>query len=178
MTIKLNPFTHRLDLIGTGIAPGDILTITPDAGGAVGGDGTGNINLVGGAGATTNGNPGTNTITVTASGGGITWTEVVGITQAMGIDTAYVANNAALVTLTLPATAIFGSIVKVQGKGLGLFKIAQNALQTVHYGDQDTTTGIGGSLDAENQYDSISIVCIVENTDWAIYSSVGNFTVN
>jgi hypothetical protein len=48
---------------GTGI-----LTITGDAGGAVGPDGANNINLLSGANITVTGNPGTNTLTITLDG--------------------------------------------------------------------------------------------------------------
>lgn len=42
----------------------DIETLTGDTGGAVGPDGAFNINILGGAGITVNGNPGTNTLTI------------------------------------------------------------------------------------------------------------------
>lgn len=50
--------------------PGNLDFLTGDAGGAVGPDGLNNINILGGAGITTTGNPVTNTITVSLTGGG------------------------------------------------------------------------------------------------------------
>ena len=72
------------------------------------------------------------------------------------------------VTLTLPSTAAVGNSVIVQGKGAGLFAIAQNSGQTIHFGNVNTTTGVGGSITATNQYDSLEIICITANTDWAV----------
>lgn len=120
---------------------------------------------------------GAGTITVSSTGGGLTWVDVTGTTQAMAVNTGYTADNAALVTLTLPATAAFGSIFVVVGKLAGLWKIAQNAGQTIHFGITNTTTGTGGSLASTNQYDVVSLVCSTANTDFIVTSSVGNITV-
>lgn len=116
-------------------------------------------------------------VTISSSGGGYSWTEVTGTSQPMSINNGYIANNAALVTLTLPVTAAVGDTVSVQGKGTGLFSIAQNVGQTIHFGAFDTTTGIGGSLTATNRYDSLELICITDNTDFAVLTgSQGNFT--
>lgn len=120
---------------------------------------------------------GAGSITISAGGSGYSWTEVTGTSQAMAVNNGYIANNAGLVTCTLPATAALGDSVTVQGKGAGLFKIAQNAGQTVHFSGSSTTTGVGGSLTAIAQFDSIEILCITANTDWAVSDSVGNFTI-
>lgn len=115
--------------------------------------------------------------TTISSGGGMTWTEVTGTSQSAAVNNGYIANNAGLVTVTIPTTAAVGDIVRVGGKGTGLFKIAQNASQTIHYGNVDTTTGTGGSLTATNRYDTIELICITANTDFLVLSSVGSFTV-
>lgn len=112
-------------------------------------------------------------------GGFYTWNEVVGTSASMAVQNGYIANNAGLVTLTLPATSVVGDMIAVQGKGAGLFRIAQNAGQTIHLGNDDTTTGATGYIEATNRYDSFEMVCITANTDWAILSGVqGIFTVN
>ena len=121
---------------------------------------------------------GAGSITVSGSGSGYGWTEVVGTTQQMAVNNGYIANNVALVTLTLPATAVVGDTVVLQGKGAGLFSIAQNAGQTINYGSSPTTTGVAGSLTATNRYDSIELICITANTDWAVLTGTqGAFTV-
>lgn len=111
-------------------------------------------------------------------GGGITWVEVVGTTQAMDVDTGYVANNAGLVTLTLPDTAAFGSIVRVVGKGAGGWLIAQNAAEFIRWDEASvTTTGVGGSLASTDNFDAVELVCMTADTEWVVLSSKGNITI-
>jgi len=133
------------------------------------------IEVLGGTGATTSGSG--KTITIVVSGGGFTWNEVTTTSQAISVENGYVANNAGLVTLTLPVTASIGESFHIVGKGAGLFKIAQNAGQTIHFISSDTTPGVTGSLTAIEQYAAIELVCITDNTDWAVLNSSGNYTV-
>lgn len=116
-------------------------------------------------------------ITINATGGGTSWVDVTGTTQAMAVNVGYTANNAALVTLTLPATAAYGTAVTVVGKGVGGWLIAQNAGQTIHFGNKDTTAGAGGSLASTQQYDVVFLLCTVANTDWTVLDVQGNITV-
>lgn len=109
--------------------------------------------------------------------GGISWVEVTGTSQAAAVDSAYIANNAGLVTITIPDTAAVGDILRVVGKGAGGWQIAQNAAESIHFGNAVTTTGVGGSLASVNQYDSVELVCTVANTTWTVISSQGNITV-
>jgi len=110
-------------------------------------------------------------------GGGITWNEVTGTTQAASVNAGYIANNAGLVTITLPTTAAVGDVVRVTGKGAGGWLIAQNASQIIHFLGTDTTTGTGGSLASTGTYDGVEIVCVVANTEWVVISSMGNITI-
>jgi len=120
---------------------------------------------------------GSGTITIANTSTGLTWTEVTGTSQSAAVNNGYVANNAALVTITLPSTAAVGDIVRIGGKGAGLWKLGQNSGQTVHFGNVDSTTGTGGSISAISRYDAIEVVCITADTDWVVLSSVGNFTI-
>lgn len=122
---------------------------------------------------------GSGTITINATGpGSFSWSEVIGTSQAMAVNTGYISSNAALVTLTLPVTSVVGDTLKVVGKGVGGWLIAQNTGQTIHFGTSDTTTGVGGSLASTNQRDSISLVCTTDNTDWTVSDGPeGNITV-
>lgn len=113
----------------------------------------------------------------TGGGGGITFNEVTGTSQAMAVNNGYIANNASLVTLTLPSTASVGDIVEVIGYGAGGWSVAQNAGQTIHFISSDTTTGAGGSLASTVRYDCVTLICTVTNTDWVVSNSVGNLTV-
>lgn len=105
------------------------------------------------------------------------WHEVLGVTQALSVQNAYVLNNVALVTATLPATAVLGDTIIIMGKGLGGWKIAQNAGQTIHIEGSDTTPGAGGYIASTNRYDSVELVCITANTDFVIRNSTGNLTI-
>jgi len=115
-------------------------------------------------------------ITIAATGGA-SWTDVTGTSQAMAADAAYVANNAGLVTFTLPATAAFGTEISIAGYGAGGWSIAQNAGQLIHFGNVSSTAGVGGSLSSTNRYDQIELLCTVANTEWVVRNSVGNLTV-
>lgn len=118
-----------------------------------------------------------NVATGSGSGTGITWNSITGTTQTASSNNGYVLNNAGLVTLTLPSTAAVGDVIEVVGKGTGLWKIAQVAGQTIHFGNTDTTTGVAGSLAATLRYDSLRLVCITANTDFVVVSSVGSITI-
>ena len=155
---------------------GGIATLTGNSGGAVGPT-AGNIDIVGSGAAVVTGNPGTSTLTITVGATGMAWSEVIGTSANMAVNSGYIANNLALVTLTLPATAALGDTIQVVGKGAGLWKIAQNAGQTIHFGALATTAGVGGSLAAILQYDCVEITCITANSQWIVTSSQGNLTV-
>lgn len=112
-----------------------------------------------------------------ASGGGIKWTNVTGTSQTAVGNNGYIANNAALVTITLPATAAVGQIVAVTGAGAGGWKIAQNAGQQIFFGSSSTTSGTGGSLASTNQRDAIELICTAANTGFTVRDAQGNITV-
>lgn len=127
---------------------------------------------------------GTTTVTLPTSGtlattsqlGTLPYTDVAGTSQAAAVNNAYGANNAGLVTITLPAAAAVGQVVQTIGVGAGGWKLAQNASQLVKFGTVSTTTGTGGYLASANQYDNVSVICIIANTTWAVTSAVGNIT--
>lgn len=103
-----------------------------------------------------------------------TWIETaVGLTMA--VDTGYIANGGVLVNLTLPAIAPQGTIQRITGKGVGLWRMTANAGQTIYYGNQ--TTAVGGNLQATQQRDSIEVVCITASSEWNVLDTQGNLTV-
>jgi len=155
----------------------DIETLTGDAGGAVGPDGVFNIDLLGGTGLNTVGTPGTNQIVFNVAGGGITWVRDATGTVAMAVNTGYVNTVAGLTTLTLPATAAFGSIIEVCGEGAGGWLIAQNAGQQIIFGNLASTVGVGGSLASTLRYDTVKLLCRVANTSFSVLSNVGILNV-
>lgn len=117
-------------------------------------------------------------ITISGTGSGIGWVEVTSASQAMAADTGYVANNAGLVTFTLPATAAFGTALNVIGKGAGGWIIAQNAGQNIQIGTSSSTIGAGGSVASTNFHDSLQLLCTTANTTWTILGGAqGNLTI-
>jgi hypothetical protein len=120
------------------------------------------------------------TAAANGTGGGgasFTWTVVTGTTQTAAASNGYFANNASLVTVTLPTTSAVGDTVAVAYMGAGGWKLAQPASVNVQYGNKTTTTGTGGSIASVAVGDVITLVCRVANTSWTVTNSVGNLTV-
>lgn len=110
---------------------------------------------------------------------GIGWNHITGTSAQMSAEAGYIADNSGLVTLTLPATAALGSIIYVQGLGAGGWKVAQNAGQIIHVGSTASTSGATGFIASTNQYDSITLLCVVANSTYALLGGAqGNITVN
>ena len=109
-----------------------------------------------------------------AGASGFVWNEitVVGPTS-MVTNNGYVANNIALVTLTLPAAAAFGTVIRVAGKGTGRWSIAQNAGQSIIVNASTSTVGVGGSVAASATNDCVELLCTTANTTWTAISSMG-----
>jgi len=103
--------------------------------------------------------------------------EVTGTSQQAVIRTRYIANNAALVTVTLPATAAVGDFVEVEGYGAGGWQIAQNASQSIRFLGVVSTTGITGYIASTTQYDSVHLRCVVASTGWEVINAVGELDV-
>ena len=113
-------------------------------------------------------------LNATGSFAPIPQTVVSGTTQAMAANNGYIANNAALCTLTLPSTASVGQLLQVTGQGVGGWKVAQNAGQTIIFNSNTTTSGTGGSLASTLQTDMVYLMCTVANTTFNVIGSQGN----
>ena len=120
---------------------------------------------------------GAGTITISASGSS-GWVDQSSATVTMTANTGYTADDGAtLITFTLPTTSAIGDSVEINGKGAGLYTIAQATGQQIHFGNLASTSGAGGTVSSTLQYDCIRLRCITANTIWVVVSSVGNFTV-
>jgi hypothetical protein len=126
---------------------------------------------------------GDNTWAVPSGGGStFTWTDVTATSQALAPDSGYIANNAALVTFTLPTTSVRGSIIRLVGLGAGGWRIAQNASQQIHYLNLSTTIGTSGRIDTEitlsqSSRACIDMLCVIANTTWVVTDSVGTLDI-
>lgn len=107
---------------------------------------------------------------------GMTWVDVTGITQVMANNTGYVADNVAVVNFTLPVTARFGDVNQITGFNSGGWKLNLNGGQTVHLGNDSVTPGTG-SIASTNQFDCITIRCVVPDTEWVVEASIGALTI-
>jgi len=115
---------------------------------------------------------GSGNIEITGGGGNMSVVEVTGTTQTIAANTSYMANNAARIDFTLPSTASVGDVFEINGLGNGGWKINQNAGQSIRFGSSVTTSGTGGSVSSESQYDSILVRCIVADTAFRVVSGV------
>jgi len=118
-------------------------------------------------------------------GSSVTWSTITSTSQSGATNSGYYANNAALVTVSLPSTCSIGDPFIVNGQGAGGWKISQASGQTVHWGNVSSTTGTAGYLSnvkpdgtVGGQYDSVVLTCMVANTDWTVQNGVGNIWVN
>lgn len=107
----------------------------------------------------------------------IVWTDVTGTSATMVANNGYMADNAGLVTLTLPATAAQFTMLQIAGNGAGGWTIAQGAGQSINFGNVTSTVGVGGSISSTNKYDQLTLMCVVADTTWTVRSSVGNLTI-
>ncbi len=153
-------------------------TLTGNSGGVVGVDLLSNINVLGSGGITVVGTPLTNTLTISPTSGGFTWTDATGAAYNLAVQNGYITNRAGGVAYTLPATGAIGDTIKIVGKA-GLATIAQNANQQIGIGNVATTVGVGGSLTATDAGDCLELICITAgaSTVWRTDSIVGNWTV-
>lgn len=152
----------------------EIETLTGNSGGAIGPDGSFNVNIVGSGGIIVTGTPASHTLTIT--GGGLTWTDVTSGSQQIAVNNGYTADYGSLVTFTLPATAAYGTIFTIVGKGAGGWTIVENSGQNMIFGNTTSST-TNGSLSSQLQYDVVTLLCTVVNTTFTVISSIGNLTV-
>jgi hypothetical protein len=112
----------------------------------------------------------------TASSGGTSWS-VITADQTAVINNGYICNKASTLVLTLPTTAVVGSVIEVTGINTALgWQIAQGSGQQIFFGNVSTTSGATGTLTSSAIRDSIKIVCVVADTTWNVLSSIGNIT--
>lgn len=97
---------------------------------------------------------------------------VVTTSQTMSLNTGYIANGGALVTLQLPAVSEPGDQIAISGYGAGGFLISQTAGQQIQIGNTATTVGAAGSVASTNRFDSLRLVCVVANTIWTTTGGV------
>jgi hypothetical protein len=111
-----------------------------------------------------------------ASGGGFTWNNVTGSTQVIVAGNGYISNSAS-VAFTLPTVAAVGTVIAIQGSGLGSWSLAQNASQQIIFNQVSSTSGTGGSVSSTGSVDGITLICVTANDTWVVNQSIGNLSV-
>lgn len=106
--------------------------------------------------------------------GGMAKAEVTGTTQTVAVNTQYIANNAGLITFTLPATAAVNDQFVIIGKGAGLYEVDYTTSQLIHMGNVSSTV-TSGAVTATHRYDCATFTCIVANNEWVMSGTQGNF---
>lgn len=133
------------------------------------------LTIVGANGVTTSGSSAT--VTITGSGSSIyTWVEETGTTADFIAGQGIIANNGAGITITLPATAALGTVIRVAGVGAGGWSIDQGTGQSINYLGTSTTV-TSGTLAGDEVNACLELLCIVADTTWLALSSTGNFTI-
>jgi hypothetical protein len=133
------------------------------------------LNVLGAAGTVTSGAG--NTITITVSGSGMTWS-TISANQTLAVDNGYFCTGGAALSLALPAVSAVGDMITVVLDGSTSWTITQpNAATRIRIGNSQTTLGVGGSLASTAQGDTVTLVCETANARWAVTSFVGNITI-
>ncbi len=111
--------------------------------------------------------PGNNRVifTAIAPAGTFTYLGIAGTSQLASVSHGYINQNASLTTITLPNTAPLGSVIAVQGLGVGGWVIQTGTGQNIQNGTVSTSTN--GTLASVNRYDTCYLVCIVADTTWS-----------
>ena len=155
----------------------DIETLTGNSGGAVGPDGSFNIDLIGAGSVSVVGTPGSNTLTISSSGGGISW-NVIGSGQTMVVNEGYICTAGGTISLALPATSAVGDKLEVCLDGSTEWVITQpNAASQIRYSGSETTLGVGGTITSTAAGDSITLICETVSSRWICIASIGNLSI-
>ncbi len=118
--------------------------------------------------------PGAGSLTITATGTNA-WVDQTTTPVTMVANTGYTSDDGAtLVEFTLPATSAIGDFVEINGKGSGLWTIAQAAGQQIHVSPAATTAGVGGSLSSVAAFDNVRLRCTTADLIWTVVSMQSN----
>jgi len=123
--------------------------------------------------------PGTNTITIAATGAGFTWHDVTGGSATLAAENGYIADAAGLTTFTLPTNNAIGDTIKIVGKGAGGWKIVYGAGQNIIFGSSASTVTTG-NIASTNANDCAELVCTTASATapiFTIVNAVGNLSI-
>lgn len=135
----------------------------------------GTATIVGSGGLTVT--PTANTITLSISGTGLSWT-VITVNQTAAVNNGYICNKAGTLALALPALSAVGDIIAVTNENTATgVQFTQGLLQQIKISTANTSAGVGGTLTSSAIGDTLEMVCITANLTWRVISMVGNWSV-
>ena len=144
--------------------------------------GTGNLQNVSGVGTsgyvlTSNGAAALPTWQAIPSGA-FTWSLITASQNLAANNGYFCISPGGALSLALPTSgATVGTAIEVVLDGATSWTITQGVGQQIRFGNQQTTSGAGGSLASNKQGDSVRLICEVLNTRWVVVSSIGLLTV-
>jgi Collagen triple helix repeat (20 copies) len=109
------------------------------------------------------------------AGPGITWVNVTGTSVQAVSNVGYLANNAGLVVITLPATPLIGDIIQIDGIGIGGWIVVGNPSQSIstrNISSVSQSTVISG-----RQYDTLTLQ-YAGNGVYSVLSYIGPTPAN
>ena len=155
--------------------PGFLETLTGNSGGPVGPDASDNINVIG-DGTTINvtGNPGTNTLTISAINAGFTWSDQA-ISFAAQVENGYFCT--ALLTVTLPVQAglSIGNTIIIYVDTASTVTIQANAGEMIQVGSN--ISAAGGTASSNTRGSILTLVYRPSDTTWHSITSFGSWNV-
>ena len=115
------------------------------------------------------------TIALVSTSGGFVYTSVSGTTQAAAGGNAYILNNAAATTVTLPASgsSTIGDTIKIKGRSAAPWIIQANTSQIITDGSVQSSTA--GTATSAAGTDSLQLVYVASNEwsiDWQLSSGI------
>ena len=116
---------------------------------------------------------GSNSITISATGGGFGVATVSGTSQAAAVNTMYILLNAAQTTVTLPGTCSVGDTVILVGSNANVagWILDAPAGDTIMY--NGTATSAGGTITSSALAgQTIEVVCDVQDASWVVVDTV------
>ena len=113
---------------------------------------------------------GAGSLAINVKSGGFAVTPVAGASQALAVQTTYIANDSAKTTFTLPATSAVGDVINIVGSALntGGWAITYSTGQIIWGPSGSSTVTTGNATSAAAAAQTSTLVCVVANTTWVL----------
>jgi len=107
---------------------------------------------------------------------GFPWNTITAASTILQPNNGYIINRPSLVMLSLPVLSNVGDLIEITSINSGGFQIAQNDGQNIRFGNQVTSTGDAGYITSMSIGDTLTLRCVIANTFWQIFASMGNLS--